>query len=197
MKKPRILLPALFTLAVVSVAAIPISGADEAPPPPRVTSLSVIRIEYTSPKSFDAVTSAIESQLGKFDTAAFNSLMKPPLDTAKAEAGIRAMEGSSGFMLFAVRDHGQLLGLKGESASARQYEVGNPLFAVEMTQADLRAGEFAPLRMYVYVAADNLTHISYDLPSSLFGRFKSPQVDAVAKGLDQKLEKLVENALKN
>ena len=197
MRRLRRLVPALVVLAVVSAAAIPVSGADDAPSGRRVTTLSVVRVEYTSAKSFDAVTKAIESQLGKFDTAAFNSLMKPPLDAAKAEAGIRAMEGSSGFMLFALRDHGQLLGLKGKDSSARQYEVGNPLFAVEMTQADVRAGEFAPLRMYVYVATDNLTHVTYDLPSSLFGRFKSPQVDAVAKGLDQKLEKLVTNALKN
>jgi uncharacterized protein (DUF302 family) len=107
------------------------------------------------------------------------------------------MEGSSGFMLFAMRDHGQLLSLKGKKEFARQYEIGNPLFAVEMTKEDLRAGEYAPLRIYVYVGEDKLTHVDYDLPSTVFGRFKSAQVDNVAKGLDEKLEALVTSALKN
>ena len=96
------------------------------------------------------------------------------------------MEGTSGFMLFAMRDHGQLLALKGKQASVKQYEIGNPLFAVEMTREDLRAGEYAPLRICVYVGEDQLTHVDYDLPSSIFGRFKSAQVDKVAKGLDRK-----------
>ena len=66
-----------------------------------------------------------------------------------------------------------------------------------MTREDLRAGEYAPLRICVYVGEDQMTHVDYDLPSSIFGRFKSAQVDKVAKGLDEKLEALIANALKN
>ena len=107
------------------------------------------------------------------------------------------MEGSSGFMLFAARDHGQLLSLRGKQISARQYEIGNPLIALQMTQVDVRAGEYAPLRIYVYAGGDHLTHVDYDLPSTVFGRFHSAGVDAVAKGLDEKLDRLTTNALKD
>jgi uncharacterized protein (DUF302 family) len=107
------------------------------------------------------------------------------------------MEGSSGFMLFTVRDHGQLLSLQGKQAHARQYELGNPLFAVQMTKEDIRAAEYAPLRMLVYVGDDKLTHIDYDLPSTVFGRLHNAAVDKVAHGLDEKLATLVANALNN
>jgi uncharacterized protein (DUF302 family) len=186
----------LFVLAIFVLAVIPVSGSDEGTLKPIVTSTTVTHFNFKSSKSFAAVTSAIEKQLGKFNpeiSKSFSSASNP----AEIESKIHAMEGSSGLMIFAVRDHGQLLALKGKLALARQYEVGNPLVALEMTQHDLRAGEYAPLRIYVYVGEDKLTHVDYDLSSSVFGRFKSKQIDEVAKGLDQKLEKLVTTALKN
>lgn len=173
------------------------AGAGEPAPAQAVTVTSTTHINYKSSKPFDAVTAAIEKQLGRFDAEAFGAAMKNVSNPAEVEAKVHAMEGSSGFMLFAMRDHGQLLSLKGKKAFARQYEVGNPLFAVEMTKEDLRAGEYAPLRIYVYVGDDRLTHVDYDLPSTVFGRFKSAQVDEVAKGLDRKLETLIVNALKD
>lgn len=190
-------LAAIVAFLAVSLGAVPASGADEPAPTPSVTATSVTHVNFKSPKPFDAVTAAIEKQLGKFDAQAYGAIMKTPLNPAEVESKIHAMEGTSGFMLFAMRDHGQLLALKGKQASVKQYEIGNPLFAVEMTREDLRAGEYAPLRICVYVGEDQLTHVDYDLPSSIFGRFKSAQVDKVAKGLDEKLEALIANALKN
>ena len=108
---------------------------------------STTHVNFKSSKSFDVVTAAIEKQLGKFDAPVFGATMKDVSNPAEVEAKIHAMEGTSGFMLFAVRDHGQLLSLKGRKAFDRQYEIGNPLIAVEMTQSDLRAGEYAPLRI--------------------------------------------------
>ncbi|MGA8768047.1 MAG: DUF302 domain-containing protein [Candidatus Acidiferrales bacterium] len=190
-------LAAIVAFLAASLGAVPASGADESAPTPSVTATSVTHVNFKSSKPFDAVTAAIEKQLGKFDAQAYGAIMKTPLNPAEVESKIHAMEGTSGFMLFAMRDHGQLLALKGKQASVKQYEIGNPLFAVEMTREDLRAGEYAPLRICVYVGEDQLTHVDYDLPSSIFGRFKSAQVDKVAKGLDEKLEALIANALKN
>jgi uncharacterized protein (DUF302 family) len=188
---------AMLLLAILALASIPAFASDEAAPKPDVTSSSVTHLNFKSSKSFTQVTSAIEKQLGKFDPEIGASFAAPSPDPAAIEAKIHAMEGSSGLMIFAVRDHGQLLELKGRRGLARQYVIGNPLVALEMTQHDLLAGEYAPVRLYVYVGEDHLTHIDYDLPSSIFGRFKSKQIDEVAKGLDAKLERLVENALKD
>ena len=186
----------LFVLAILVLAVIPTAGADEGELQPTVTSTTVTHLNFKSSKPYADVTAALERQLGKFDPAigkSFSSGSRP----AEIEAKIHAMEGSSGLMIFAVRDHGQLLSLKGKQALGRQYEVGNPLVALEMTQHNLVAGEYAPLRIYVYVGEDKLTHVDYDLPSSVFARFKSKQIDQVAKTLDQKLETLVTTALKN
>jgi uncharacterized protein (DUF302 family) len=182
---------------VLGLSATSRAGTGEVAPVPEITVTSVTHINVKSSKSFDAVTAAIEKQLGKFDAEKYGSMMKASTDPAQIESTIHTMEGSSGFMLFTVRDHGQLLSLKGKKAFDRQYEIGNPLFAVQMTQGDLRAGEYAPLRICVYVGEDQLTHVDYDLPSTIFGRFHSAQVDKVAKSLDQKLEALIANALKN
>ncbi len=180
-----------FVLAIASSA-----GGDDASA--RKTSVTTTtHINVSSAKPFGAVTAAIEKQLGKFDGERLAAAFKTGMDAPQIEALIHGMEGSSGFMLFAVRDHGQLLPLAGEKGSARQYEVGNPLIALQMTQVDLRAGEYAPLRVYVYTGEDHLTHVDYDLPSSVFGRFHSAGVDKVAKGLDEKLAALIANALKD
>jgi uncharacterized protein (DUF302 family) len=197
MNQSLIYFAGLFALPILGLAAIPATASDDPPSGAVVTSTSVTHVHYRSAKSFEAVTSAIEKQLGKFNPEIEKSFSAVPFNPADIESKIHAMEGSSGLMIFAVRDHGQLLALKGRQVLARQYEIGNPLVALEMTQVDLVAGEYAPLRMYVYVGEDKLTHVDYDLPSSVFGRFNSRQVDEVAKSLDQKLEKLVTTALKN
>ena len=171
----------LFAFLIVGLATSPSSAAGETGPTRSVTVSSTTHVNYKSSKSFDAVTAAIEKQLGKFDPQAFATAMKDVSNPADVEAKIHSMEGSSGFMLFAMRDHGQLLSLKGRKEFDRQYEVGNPLFAVEMTKADLRAGEYAPLRICVYVGEDQMTHVDYDLPSTVFGRFKSAPVEKVAR----------------
>jgi uncharacterized protein (DUF302 family) len=186
----------LVALAVCSATAI-VSGADHVASNRKTSESSTTHVNISTPKSFDAVTSAIEKQLGKYDGAAVAEAFAAKLPPEEIESKIHAMEGSSGFMLFTVRDHGQLLSLKGKQAYARQYEIGNPLFAMQMTQEDLRAAEYAPLRVAIYVGDDHLTHIDYDLPSSVFGRLHSAGVDKVAKSLDEKLAALVANALKD
>jgi uncharacterized protein (DUF302 family) len=187
----------LFAFLAVGLIATPSSVAGDAAPMRSVTVSSTTHVNFKSSRSFDAVTAAIEKQLGKFDAQIFGAAMKDVSNPAEVESKIHAMEGSSGLMLFAMRDHGQLLALKGKKAFDRQYEIGNPLFAVEMTKEDLRAGEYAPLRICVYVGEDQMTHVDYDLPSIVFGRFKSAPIDKVAKDLDRKLEALIANALKD
>jgi len=188
---------AFAVLAILVLAVIPAAGSDESALKPVVTSTTVTHLNFKSSKPFAAVTASIDKQLGKFNPEIDKSFSSEPLNAAEIESKIHAMEGSSGLMIFAVRDHGHLLVLKGKQALAKQYVVGNPLVALEMTQHNLVAGEYAPVRLYVYVGEDKLTHVDYDLPSSFFGRFKSKQIDEAAKSLDQKLEKLVTTALQD
>ena len=112
----------LFVLAILVLAVIPTEGADEGALQPVVTSTTVMHLNLKSSKPYADVTAALERQLGKFDPEIGKSFSSGS-DPAEIEARIHAMEGSSGLMIFAVRDHGQLLSLKGKKELGRQYEV--------------------------------------------------------------------------
>jgi uncharacterized protein (DUF302 family) len=158
-----------------------------------VTRLTVNHVRVVADKPFDKVAKAFEQQLGQFNPDVYKSLAAGE-DTEKARAKIEAMVGPSGFMLFKTSDHGALLRLAGQKKKAIQYLVGNPLFAIQMTQHDIRAGLYAPLRVLLYENEHGKTCVEYDKPSSLFGQFGNAKVTEVAAMLDRKLEKLVAKA---
>ena len=154
---------------------------------------TIDHIRFESDKSFEEVAKAFERQLGKFDPDVRKAATEGG-DTEAAKVKIAAMAGSSGFMLFGTQDHGALLRLAGQKRKALQYVVGNPLIALQMTQHDIRASLYAPLRVLLYEKADGKNCIEYDKPSSLFGQFGNAEIDAVAAMLDRKLEALVARA---
>jgi len=94
-------------------------------------------------------------------------------------------------LFFGTQDHGALLRLAGQKRKAVQFVVGNPLLALQMTQHDLRAGLYAPLRVLLYEDERGRTCLEYDRPSSLFGQFNDDRIAPVATLLDRKLEALV------
>jgi uncharacterized protein (DUF302 family) len=64
-----------------------------------------------------------------------------------------------------------------------------------MTQHDIRASLYAPLRVLIYENEEGKTCVEYDKPSALFGQFGNAKVTDVAAMLDQKLESLVAKAI--
>ena len=159
------------------------------------TRISVDHVRLTTDKPFGDVTKAFEQQVGRFDADVYKALAEGG-DAEKAKAKIEAMAGPSGFMLFATHNHGALLRLAGQKRKAIQYVVGNPLFAFQMTQHDIRASLYAPLRVLVYESDDRKTCVEYDKPSSLFGQFGNERINPTAAMLDNKLEALVTAAFK-
>jgi uncharacterized protein (DUF302 family) len=155
--------------------------------------IQVNHVRRVTDRPFEDVTTTFERQLGRFDPEAYKGLAANG-DTEQARARIEALAGPSGFMLFATHDHGSLLRLAGLKRKALQYIVGNPLIALQMTQHDIRASLYAPLRVLIYENDEGKTCVEYDRPSSLFGQFRNAEVDAVAVGLDDKLEALVATA---
>ena len=155
--------------------------------------VTIEHIHVTTEKPFAEVTAALEARMGKFDPTVYEEL-RSGADTEAVRARIEAMAGPSGFMLFRTSDHGALLRLAGQTRKAVQYLLGNPLFAVRMTQHDIRAGLYAPLRVLVYEDEGGKTCVEYDRPSSLFGQFGNAGVTEVATMLDRKLEQLVAEA---
>ena len=157
--------------------------------------ISVDHVRLTTDKPFGDVTKAFEQQVGRFDPDVYKALAEGG-DAEGAKAKIEAMTGPSGFMLFATHNHGAFLRLAGQKRKAIQYIVGNPLFAFQMTQHDIRASLYAPLRVLIYENDEGKTCVEYDKPSTLFGQFGNERISPTAAMLDKKLESLVATAFK-
>ena len=155
---------------------------------------TVDHVHLATDKPFEEVAQAFERQLGRFDQDVYKSLAAGG-DAEGAKAKIEAMAGPSGFMLFGTTDHGALLRVVGQKRKAVQYVVGNPLFALQMTQHDIRAGLYAPLRVLLYEDERGRTCLEYDKPSSLFGQFQNDRIGPTAAMLDKKLEAMIAAAV--
>jgi uncharacterized protein (DUF302 family) len=162
--------------------------------PMNVSRFTVDHVRVVTERPFDTVLKAFDRQLGQFDPETYKSLAAGE-DTEKVRSKLEAMAGPSGFMVFRISDHGSLLRLAGQKKKALQYLLGNPLFAIQMTQHDIRASLYAPLRVLIYESDDGKTQVEYDRPSSLFGQFGNAKVTEVATTLDRKLEQLVAKAI--
>jgi uncharacterized protein (DUF302 family) len=156
--------------------------------------ISVSHVVRSFQTPYDTFVSRFEGQLGRHDISAYSNLLGDPNRAKDVEAVLQRQEGPSGLMLFMFYDHGALLNIKGSQRKARQYVVGNPLYAVRMTQHDIRAALYAPLRVLIYADGAGATCVEYDLPSSLFGQFQNDKVNRVAAELDRKLSDLVDKS---
>ena len=154
----------------------------------------VEHVHVETAKPFGAVAAALEARMGKFDPAVYEQLQKGA-EPEGIRIRLEKMAGPSGFMLFRTSDHGALLRLAGQKKKALQYLIGNPLIAIQMTQHDIRAGLYAPLRVLLHQDEQGKTCVEYDKPSSLFGQFGIAKVTEVAVELDAKLEKLTANSI--
>jgi uncharacterized protein (DUF302 family) len=194
----RTLLVVPFTLSALVLGGIGFHNqgglASQGSNPMNVTRITVEHVHIAADVPFEKATKTFEGQLGRFDPEVYQSLAAGA-DPDKVRSKIEAMAGPSGFMLFRTNDHGALLRLVGQKKKAIQYLVGNPLFALQMTQHDIRAGLYAPLRVLIYEDEAGKTCVEYDKPSSLFGQFGNAKIGDVAGMLDRKLEQLVAKTL--
>jgi uncharacterized protein (DUF302 family) len=149
--------------------------------------ITIEHVQVKTEKTFGEVVAAFEARMGKFDPAVYEQL-RNGADPQAVRPRLEAMAGPSGFMLFRTSDHGALLRLAGQTKKAVQYLLGNPLFAIRMTQHDIRAGLYAPLRVLLYENEEGKTCVEYDEPSTLFGQFGNGKVAEIAAMLDRKLE---------
>ncbi len=144
---------------------------------------------FSSLKQFDETIADFEKQLGKLDQV-------HALKASNMQTAVKSMEGELGLMIIHVLEMGDLLSSFVESHTrARQYLVGNPIIASLMAKLDPLAALYAPPRVLIY-STDGGTSISYDQPSSVFGRLNGEEILDIARDLDQKFETLVMCALR-
>jgi len=145
--------------------------------------MQVEHIQIESRKSFSEVKAALKSLVPQLDARIFVLLQYGESDRARKE-----LEHGPELSIFNSRDHGGLLQITGRLRRAMQYDIGNPLTATRMTQHQLPASLYAPLRVVLYENEAGCATFEYDRPSSLFGQFSDERVTAVARELDASLE---------
>ena len=151
----------------------------------------VLHRTVTIDAAFEPFTKALEKILGRFPEGVQQDIIAQP---QRARERLKAAEGAQELMIFFIFDHGAALNMVGARRSAKQYLIGNPLTAIEMSRHDIRAALYAPLRVLVYEPKAGQTIVEYDQPSSLFGQFGREDVTQVALGLDTKLERAIAQA---
>lgn len=155
----------------------------------------VTEIETIVARSYVSLTRAFESLLGRMqvDTRGDVLLQTPQAARERLESFVGPLD----FTLFQKLDHGAVVAtLTGRPCEATTYVFVNALIAVETTRHVPRAGLCFPLRLFVEAIGAERVRITYDLPLSLMAPFGSNEVNAVALGLDGKVERLLDETLK-
>ena len=180
---------ALVTSAALSLTMLP-TGMERAMADPTVTRrvLQVEHVKIETAKKFAEVEAALERSVPQLDPAIREALANGD------EQRATDLERGAPLFIFLKRDHWSLLQVVGRPRKALQYEIGNPHTASKMTRHRLPAGLYAPLRVFLYEDEKGGSVFEYDKPSSLFGQFDDGKVTAVARGLDDALERALRRA---
>jgi uncharacterized protein (DUF302 family) len=193
-KSTAVLAGAVLIASDIGASAEGGSGATAVSGKSLAISTNTVRVLHRSitiDAEFELFTRALEKILGRFPEGVQQDIIERP---QLAEQRLKAAEGAQELMIFLVFDHGAALNMVGARRNAKQYLIGNPLTAIQMSRHDIRAALYAPLRVLVYEQKVGQTIVEYDQPSSLFGQFGPEDVTHVALTLDTKLEKVIAQA---
>jgi uncharacterized protein (DUF302 family) len=150
-----------------------------------------VRVRYDSPRSFDDVVAALLADIGR-QPVPIAAVTQPCDDWDNYRATVEKHIGPSGFMLFAMIDHGTWLPNAGIERRALRVILGNPLIAITMLRHDMTAGLFAPVELLILDEADG-SSLTYVKPSSLMVVEPNPELLSAAEQLDAKLAALADS----
>jgi len=160
-----------------------------------VRKVEIERFSVTSSKPFEAVVAALKAALGRPDMVEFVNATKAARSFAELERAVHKSLGRTGLMMFMELDHGAILrretGL--DTPKIVRLVIGNPLVMKEMAKHVPDAGSYAPVTILVDERSDGV-HLSYDRMASLLAPYGNPDALAVARELDSKIEKLLQDS---
>jgi uncharacterized protein (DUF302 family) len=139
---------------------------------------------------------ALKAGVGRLDLIDFAKVSASPGPFTELEKVINRDMGKTGLMLFLEFDHGAVL--RKETGLDRpklvRLVIGNPLVMKEMARHVPDAGSYAPVTILIDERSDGV-HLSYDKMASLLASYGNPDASRVAQELDQKVEKLIADAV--
>ncbi|AOH87166.1 hypothetical protein AWL63_23650 (plasmid) [Sphingomonas panacis] len=152
-----------------------------------IKAINVEHREHVSQRTFEDVLASFMDVTGSVEDG-FDAVAGALSDRESFERAFKEREGSSGFMRFAVIDHGAwLTRIYDRPTKAVMVILGNPLIAITMLRHHTGAGLNVPVRIYLYEDTKGRTLVSYDLPSSLMSSLEDDAVMAAARFLDARL----------
>ena len=156
---------------------------------PREISFTGVRIRFGSNKRFDEVVRALLADVG--DTPLMIDELPAKCESWESyKAEVESHVGPSGFILFAVLNHGAWIKKVHIHKKVLRLIIGNPLLAITMLRHDLTAGLFAPVELIVIEEDQDRSSLTYVRPSSLMVIEPNEPLLAAAKELDAKLHAL-------
>ena len=157
--------------------------------------IEVQRFSLITSRPFDAVVASLKAGVGQLDLPAFANASTSQGTFAELEQVINRNMGKTGLMLFLEFDHGAVVrketGL--EKPKIVRLVIGNPLVMKEMAKHVPDAGSYAPVTVLVDERTDGV-HLSYDRMVSFLVPYENLDALKVARELDAKVEKLLNDA---
>jgi uncharacterized protein (DUF302 family) len=156
--------------------------------------ISILHVNVATRLPYDRLIEAFEASLGKWDPTAGERLWKEQASWPDVEAAIAKMAEPFGLMVLTKIDQGRITSLSGKSKMCSLYLVGNPVVANQIIEIDLRGSFYVPFRVAVHDdGGPDGGIISYDRPSSFLAALNRPELDAIGKSLDEKLDRVISN----
>ena len=160
-----------------------------------IRKIEVERLTIVSSRTFEAVVAAVENAIGRPDMREFGKASNEATSYAQLESLVNRSLSQLGLMLFMKLDIGAVL--RKESGLARpkaqRFIIGNPLIMKEMVKHVPEAGSYAPITLLIDERSDGV-HLGYDKVESSLAPYGNASALAVARNLDEKVEKLMRDA---
>jgi uncharacterized protein (DUF302 family) len=155
---------------------------------PQETRFDGVRVRYDSDKSYGELLAALLADIGT-QPVLINNIATSTGGWQSFQETVEPHVGPSGFMLFALLDHGAWITKAGIDRKVMRVILGNPLIAITMLRHDVSAGLFAPVELLVMDegAGSSLTYVK---PSSLMVIDENSELLSGAQQLDVKLAAL-------
>lgn len=151
-----------------------------------------VRVRYDTTKGYDELLAALLADIGERPVP-INDIATSSDGWESYRQRVESHVGPSGFMLFALLDHGAWIRKAGIDRKATRVILGNPLIAITMLRHDVTAGLFAPVEMLLVEEGEGHSSLIYVKPSSLMAVDPNPELISAAEVLDAKLAALVSN----
>ncbi|KAF8587938.1 hypothetical protein K439DRAFT_1630255 [Ramaria rubella] len=163
-----------------------------------ITTHTVRRATFTTPKSFEDVVQALRVAAGRPNDT--YSLWSPEgADAASVTRNVKSREGPSGFFMFAETPLSRTFALFAPEDTfhpkVTQFLVGDPMTAAKIYQVTPRVALLAPLRLAIIELPEGRgTEIVYDVPTSIIGG-ESKEAGIIAESVDVNVESYIRSVL--